>query len=156
MTPHPRIRKTIKWGGAAASACLIGAFVASAWWSFRWTSGHGNCLAVWMNQLEISHTLVSPGSRILDKGLRFYDHRVGGMPPYFNLGFRLGGTSSDWWFAIPMWLPAVFSILISALAWRLDTLARRRARAHLCPKCGYDRSGLVAGAVCPECGKGAA
>lgn len=29
---------------------------------------------------------------------------------------------------------------------------RRRRRAGRCPRCGYDRAGLAAGAVCPECG----
>jgi hypothetical protein len=28
----------------------------------------------------------------------------------------------------------------------------RRRRAGRCPACGYDRAGLAAGAVCPECG----
>ncbi|HVU63419.1 MAG TPA: hypothetical protein VHC70_05550 [Phycisphaerales bacterium] len=44
---------------------------------------------------------------------------------------------------------------MTAIAWRLDALANRRAGLNLCPKCNYDRAGLVAGAKCPECGSAA-
>ncbi|HMN40561.1 MAG TPA: hypothetical protein PKE29_06910 [Phycisphaerales bacterium] len=53
---------------------------------------------------------------------------------------------------MPLWAPAVGILFITAIAWRLDTLARRRVRAHLCPKCRYDRAGLAMGVACPECG----
>jgi rubrerythrin len=42
--------------------------------------------------------------------------------------------------------------ITTALAWRLDTFARRRARLNLCPKCNYDRAGIAGDAKCPECG----
>ena len=35
-------------------------------------------------------------------------------------------------------------------------VARRRLRVGECAACGYDRRGLGAGAICPECGAGAA
>jgi hypothetical protein len=56
---------------------------------------------------------------------------------------------------VPLWIPASAAIGATALAWRLDTLARRRARVGLCPKCSYNRAGLAVGAVCPECGAAA-
>lgn len=48
---------------------------------------------------------------------------------------------------------AVFSagwagLLVLPRAW----VHRRRARRGWCVECGYDRAGLVQGAVCPECG----
>lgn len=38
-----------------------------------------------------------------------------------------------------------------AILWHLD----RRRLAHQCRKCGYDRRGLAAEAICPECGAAA-
>ena len=49
-------------------------------------------------------------------------------------------------------VPVTLNAIATAVAWRLDTLARRRANKLLCTKCTYDRTGLAAGAVCPECG----
>lgn len=49
-------------------------------------------------------------------------------------------------------LIGVFTIAATLTAWRLDVLARRRARIGLCAKCHYDRAGLAASTVCPECG----
>ncbi|HVU64865.1 MAG TPA: hypothetical protein VHC70_12870, partial [Phycisphaerales bacterium] len=48
----------------------------------------------------------------------------------------------------------MLALLATTTAWRLDTLARRRARrgVNLCPKCGYDRAGIAGDAKCPECG----
>ncbi len=55
-------------------------------------------------------------------------------------------------FEVAIWpLPAA-ALFFTAFLWYLDTLARRRARLNLCPKCHYDRTGLAAGAKCPECG----
>ena len=56
---------------------------------------------------------------------------------------------------VPLWAPFLLAAGATVLAWRLDTLARRRARAGFCPKCGYNRTGLAPGAVCPECGAAA-
>lgn len=54
---------------------------------------------------------------------------------------------------IPGWIPAAAMLIPALLAWRLDTLARRRVRTiHACLNCNYDRAGLAPGAVCPECG----
>jgi hypothetical protein len=52
----------------------------------------------------------------------------------------------------PLWIPVGATTLFSAAAWLLDAAARRRMRPCLCRECMYDRTGLAAGAVCPECG----
>ena len=39
MKPHPRIRKTIKWGGAAVTVLLVVVWVGSGWLSVGWVPG---------------------------------------------------------------------------------------------------------------------
>lgn len=55
-------------------------------------------------------------------------------------------------FLLPLWIPIVLTAIPTGLLVRAERRERRRMRAHLCAKCGYDRRGLVDGAVCPECG----
>jgi hypothetical protein len=57
---------------------------------------------------------------------------------------------------VPLWMPIAPVLLVTAIAWRLDTSARRRARTNHCLRCNYDRTGLPIGTVCPECGARAA
>jgi hypothetical protein len=152
MRAHPRIRKTVKWGGAAVTVLLVVVWVGSGKFAVlhHWTGG--TSASVYRGRLYLW-----PGS--------------GPIPPA-SAGFATRGPSDfgvEWWIgfgrpsvgkliAIPLWWLVLPATVATSIAWRLDTLARRRARLNLCPKCGYDRTGLAggAGAVCPECGKGAA
>lgn len=58
----------------------------------------------------------------------------------------------------PIWSGlAVDTLFYGAIAWGLLFVPRavrrwRRRRGGRCVKCGYDRTGLAAGAACPECG----
>jgi hypothetical protein len=71
-----------------------------------------------------------------------------------HLAWWFGRKSGPWGWSVgvPLWVPTVPLLLATGAAWRLDALARRRARAGCCAKCGYDLRGLRDGAVCPECG----
>ncbi len=60
----------------------------------------------------------------------------------------------SYWF-VPLWPLPLLSLLATAAAWRADAKYLRRARDGACLKCGYDRAGLAAGVVCPECGAAA-
>jgi len=46
---------------------------------------------------------------------------------------------------------ALPAIAICIVAWRRNARRRRLIAAGFCP-CGYNRAGLAAGVVCPECG----
>jgi hypothetical protein len=50
---------------------------------------------------------------------------------------------------VPLWCPFLVCAGLAGLLWRRDVMDRQ-----WCYWCDYDRSGLEAGAVCPECGKG--
>ncbi len=45
----------------------------------------------------------------------------------------------------------IFMVLRRTYTW-IDSAGRDRRRRGLCPRCGYDRTGLTAEAKCPECG----
>jgi hypothetical protein len=49
--------------------------------------------------------------------------------------------------AVPLWAPVLAALAVAGLCFSLS----RRPIPGLCPRCGYDRSGVPAG-VCPECG----
>ena len=165
MKPHPRpprIRKTIKWGkygGAAVTVLLVVVWIGSGWRGIGWralnrdwiTISSGNFKAWHWWPSKVVHTERQPG-------------------PYFSTALAGVGWRNPWTFRwesddwhclveVPLWTPTVCAALVTTIAWRLDTLARRRAKGglNLCPKCGYDRTGLVGGkdgggAKCPECG----
>jgi hypothetical protein len=145
MKPHPRIRKTIKWGGAAVTLLLVVVWIGSGWWAidkntrfmtFSVVGGEG--VFLWY-----------PFDYQLPKEWQVRYRKPG---PSWNGAGTWDTKSDSWVIAIPLWIPALGSLAIGMIAWRLDTLARRRARLNLCPKCNYDRAGIAADAVCPECG----
>ena len=51
---------------------------------------------------------------------------------------------------IPIWMLALATLCISIIAWRMEINACRLLNP--CHACGYDRTGLASGVVCPECG----
>lgn len=53
---------------------------------------------------------------------------------------------------VPLWALAAPLALATALLWRSEFAARRRARVGLCPNCRYDLSATPTGSPCPECG----
>ena len=53
--------------------------------------------------------------------------------------------------ALPLWIPAALTACWALIGWRRV----HRRKAHECASCGYDRTGLRAGATCPECGAAA-
>ena len=150
MRPHPRppiIRKTVKWGGAAVTVLLVVVWIGSGPWHRAWLFRGG-----WVVYLEERALTASedPSLDVSDvTARREWERRVNGR----KMPIRSDIFPSTRTLRLPLWLLVVLSGVTTAVAWHLDTLARRRARLNLCPKCRYDRTGLAAGAVCPECGK---
>ena len=149
VNPHPRIRKTVKWGGAVVSVLLLVVWVGSGWCSAGWwVSGTG-----WVG-VEAGRFGIAPFIRsTLGREPGVY----GPLPWHVNWGWFWVNSAqhrrADLW--IPLWPAPAGSLLITVAAWRLDTIAPRRARIGFCPKCSYNRTGLAPGAVCPECGAAA-
>jgi hypothetical protein len=147
MKPHPRIRKTIKWGGAAVTLLLVVAWIGSGRWRVVYCGGR---------------------TYSLRHGCVYVDTLQAWESPYWSPGWHVdgGGQPMEWWFQIgshawyggpghvsaPLWTFAALAALVTGMAWRLEAAAHRRARVGLCPKCNYDRAGIAKDAVCPECG----
>ena len=133
----------MKWGGLGVSALLLGVWIGSVWWN----------AAYWSGGWEFGW----------NPGRFFVQHTTLNMSPDGHIWRTDQWDSWEWWFYspgnlqfprtyVPIWLPVTISALITVFAWRLDTLARRRAKLGACPKCSYSRTGLALSAVCPECG----
>jgi hypothetical protein len=164
MQPHPRIRKTIKWGGAVITVLLVVVWIGSGWLGVDWTAFDGTTKtdvafqtgAFVVSEYKLPSRMLNymqvraPGFSFPQPGFSTYaiaDAR-------WEWGFSEGSYGGVWQLSIPIW-PLVLVIgLATVTSWRFDTLARRRAKLNLCPNCGYDRTGLAIGAACPECGTG--
>ncbi|MFN0010903.1 MAG: hypothetical protein ACKVS8_04580 [Phycisphaerales bacterium] len=155
MKPHPRIRKAVKWGGLVATLLLTVAWIGSGWQHLSWHSqfdhpmtyvGHQVIVSLDGGQMAVYERL-SPSGAVSYLG----GHWARFTGP-FNWWFGTVYTSRRYGLAIPIWLLVLPVLIPTALAWRLDHVARRRARIGACPTCGYDRRGIAATVACPECG----
>jgi len=141
-----RVRKTVKWGGAVLTVLLVVVWIGSAWWVVVWTDAGGSY------GLQGGQAVFSEPQILLEPGLTFFRVRAIGPRPFAWWFDRSQGFSGRYWHFIPLWPLPLLSLLATAAASRADAKYLRRVRVGLCAKCGYDRAGLVAGAVCPECG----
>ncbi|HVU63861.1 MAG TPA: hypothetical protein VHC70_07785 [Phycisphaerales bacterium] len=150
MKPHPRIRKTIKWGGAAVTLVLVVVWIGSGWWTLTWLEPPSIKIQIRVGSIYVCH-YPSGGLEDLPRGF---------LTPIRELGFRMAFLPASRRMPrgvhealCPLWILPAGTALATAAAWVFDSRARRRARLNLCPKCTYDRAGLAAGAKCPECGE---
>ena len=155
MKPHPRIRKTVKWGGAAVTVLLVVVWIGSGCWNAGWVAPKRDLsIDLAYGQLWIVSPMIHFSGDVyrndptLDGRTQW---RMGRSPvaiwwaPYWSV------SSSFSLVRVPLWGPALAALALSLAAWALN---RRDASLILCPKCNYDRTGLpgAAGARCPECG----
>jgi len=136
----------VKWAGTAFSALLLAALIASRWKGAElWLPGNhvvGVVSGVLRGEMHVP--------------FQSTDHAAGfvTIPPSSNLlwKFRLDRHGTHESIDIPLWVFLLPMLLATIVAWRLDTIARRRILAGECANCGYDLSATPAGAKCPECG----
>jgi len=145
MKPHPRIRKTVKWGGAVITALLVTVWLGSGHWNVIWT-GDGWSVGLARGRLIAGRFHLAP----LQAPLRGLE--IQALPYSIKLWFLTRSDRIMTYSGIPLWLFASATLATSVIAWRMDAAARENIGRSPCAKCGYDRTGLAAGAVCPECG----
>jgi hypothetical protein len=136
----------VKWGGPAVTVLLVVLWTGGGWYHLSWRGLGGFGVGVREGRLRCG-VLNSYGRSILAPGISL---RLIGQPTPSVTLFTV--TPVARFVAVPLWLVSGPLLLMTAIAWRLDTLARRRAHAGSCPKCGYDRTGIGDDVICPECG----
>jgi hypothetical protein len=151
MKPRPRIRKTMKWGGAAVTVLLMLVWIGSRWFALGIEDGKwsGAVVTHGVLHLQWEERWIHDAPRQL-RGV----WKATSSPTWTGQYLWLRNTLGRDWFMldIPLAWPIVLLLLASVIAWLLETFARRRARTGLCWKCSYSRAGLATDAVCPECG----
>ncbi len=149
MRPHPKIRKTVKWGGAAVSALLLVAWIGSVWCSVSWYSPRADFVGVCWGCVSVGQFqyAIAPGASGLNCCLV--------LPQRLDWWVTTFRDRAKWAIYLPLWPPLALSALATVAACCLDFLARRRAKLGACLKCNYSRTGLAPNTVCPECGSAA-
>ena len=155
MSAMRRVRPVWALVAAACAAVVLASIVGSVATGMGW---------------ELSRTRTTgrsvSGVAIARGGLHWHDASaipmLGGIPIVGNF-LTIRVESPGWWFrasfsqthkelVVPIWAIGVLAAGIGVLAWR----RARWVKSGHCARCGYDLSGLAAGAVCPECGAKAA
>jgi hypothetical protein len=146
MKPHPRIRKTIKWGGAAITSLLLVLWIGSWWYAVH-------ARRVW-GDIDLESGSLRITQWTLIQGIPSVTIRPaqGRFESFYSVRARHRQSLVET--SVALWPLIGAAILGTVLAWRLDSLARGRAHRgmNLCPKCSYDRAGIAGDAKCPECG----
>jgi hypothetical protein len=143
MQSLARVRKVGKWGGVVVTAMLVAAWVVSRWQGARVVVGSE--VIVTLHAGEARATTMGPMSPRMSFG------RVD--PPHWEWSFFGKTWGGDFTYEAPLWAPIVMLGAATCVLWWWDTRASGRMQGR-CAACGYDRAGLGAGAVCPECGRG--
>jgi hypothetical protein len=143
----------VKWGGMIASIILGSAWIASSRWYFGVDYERGSATVERGSLMVVYDT--DPPIPLVGNGV-WLNGRIGWVAGNAR-------ASVTWWFhstafagtrvyRLPLWALLAPVCIVADTAWRLDRRARRRARIGYCPACNYDRRGIPAASVCPECG----
>ena len=138
----------IKWGGVVVTVLLVAVWIWSGCRGVVRSSPSGYRLAFARGQVGV----LIPTKESDRRDIHWYwlGSPESGFHVYWWLSYPTWGSIPG--VAIPVWMIAAPSMLITSLAFRIDSLARRAERRGKCFKCGYDRTGLSQSAICPECG----
>src|SRR4051812_26435228 len=105
MRPHPRIRKTAKWGGVMMTLLLLTAWIGSGVSGAVWISRSGRFCRLINGRIDVG-VFQGPPSAV-QPGLELSDlHR-----PDFVWWFARMRIPSGWYVGAPLWIPAAASFL---------------------------------------------
>ena len=152
MRPHPKLRKATKRLGLSLAAVFLAA------WVFA-------CISNSACHLDFGYVVgLSEGAATVGYRDVWAVMQAAGQIQMFDDVITMGSSHPllwrprwiwlqivGWLSIIPLWIPAALGLAVGVPAWVLDRRARRAIAAGACPKCHYDRSGIPAAALCPEC-----
>lgn len=145
------IRGGAKWGFTLIAAAFTAASLATLWVGFMFARATcsflvGACSCncqfalnehiVFYERFERVRRGQFPGTPPM---LVSWQRRAMGNAEVLNVRFSLA-------------VPALLLLAPAVVLWGPELRAARRSRKGRCPRCGYDRRGLVMDAPCPECG----
>jgi hypothetical protein len=142
----PRLSKIARWGGAALTLLLVAGWIASNWMYFGIVSEAGA-----FSGLKNGRVIIGQ-----DEGLKWADSDTAFWTES-SWPTQMASKPGGIWqpadgVVIPLWPISVGLLLGTVAAWRTARHARPSAFLHACRECGYDRTGIAVGALCPECG----
>jgi hypothetical protein len=136
----------VKWAGVVVCVVLLGVWILSERYYAIWIDAAGRAIGIGNGQL-------------LTGRLGYGRSDPHGYIPGLSFGWldeRHGPSDIRWWCmsgeGVPLWLLMWCVGFFTAIALALDAIANRHLRPDRCQKCNYDRRGLPAASVCPECG----
>ncbi len=138
-----RLRRILKWTGAAVCLVLLFAGTASFFKGVVYYHGRGHVI-VMSAQLWVMDRPTRPIT-----GWVTFPGTVPGRPLWVHVRFlfaRPGAVAGGLF--IPFWLPLALTAIPTALLFWRD---RPRIPPGHCQKCGYNLTGNVSG-ICSECG----
>ena len=141
----PAVRKSVKWGGAALVVGLATAWIGSAWWYVVSPTFGAHQFGLGLGRLS---WLTEPSAASVFGS--WYWRECSNFPFFWWFQYTTGPKRCGLY--IPLWPALLITLIATGFAWRADLIAHRLAMISSCMKCGYSRTGLAAGAVCPECG----
>ena len=164
---HPRLNWLARWGcGVVALLCVFD-FYAAERYEYVGTMGLAGPVVYGAGGRVVS---LAWSPRLLDnpRSTWFRVPQVIRLQPIEMRSFHwqwwpIGHFKDGWvtevgtaggplpFLCVPTWMIALLAATLSGMSWRAWWRDRHRRRG-LCAKCGYDRSGLRDGAMCPECG----
>jgi hypothetical protein len=148
------IRKAAKWGGMIAAVLFSMTWMASIWWSVDWRFSMNSTVSLERGALKLCVARQPSGWAQPLPGWSFAGpgcNDPGSSRPMVWLAHRwerAGASGLD----VPLLAPVLVAAGVLWITWRLDALARIRAKFSRCTKCSYSLAGLDSASKCPECG----
>ena len=141
MARLARKRRILKWAGLVLSLIIVVQWAVSLSWRWGYSKTTSYPATGWTIQ---AGSLVYANYLFVDSGISGWVVRYQGTDTEWKPQWE--GTPGLRMILLPLWIPFVSVVLLTAFLWWRD---RYRIPLHRCQKCGYDLTGNVSG-ICPE------